>query len=190
MKSSKTITLRTQRTTIEILGESAAGLMLDFYLSNKEHLTVWEPQRSEQFYTLENWRKSLRENQALLESKKGFRFSALNHDRTEVVGQCNFSNVVHGAFQACNLGYAIASKYQGQGMMSEILTACLGYIFDEQNLHRVMANHMPSNIRSAALLERLGFEKEGYAKSCLMINGRWEDHVLTAKINPKHFDAV
>ncbi len=39
-------------------------------------------------------------------------------------------------------------------------------------------------LRCAALLERLGFEREGYARDYLMINGRWEDHVLTARLNP------
>ncbi|MGL5537110.1 MAG: 30S ribosomal protein S5 alanine N-acetyltransferase, partial [Aeromonas veronii] len=35
-----------------------------------------------------------------------------------------------------------------------------------------------------ALLERLGFEREGFARAYLMINGRWEDHILTSLINP------
>ena len=38
------------------------------------------------------------------------------------------------------------------------------------------------NERSGRLLERLGFEKEGYAKRYLKIDGLWEDHVLTAKV--------
>jgi ribosomal-protein-alanine N-acetyltransferase len=33
-------------------------------------------------------------------------------------------------------------------------------------------------------LHSLGFEKEGYAKSYLQINGRWQDHVLTSLLNP------
>ncbi|MBT7329669.1 MAG: 30S ribosomal protein S5 alanine N-acetyltransferase, partial [Oceanospirillaceae bacterium] len=49
-----------------------------------------------------------------------------------------------------------------------------------------MATYMVNNVRSAALLQRLGFEKEGYAKSYLNIAGRWEDHVLTALVNPSH----
>jgi ribosomal-protein-alanine N-acetyltransferase len=46
-----------------------------------------------------------------------------------------------------------------------------------------MANYMPGNERSARLLERLGFEREGYAKAYLNIAGRWQDHVLTALVN-------
>ena len=68
--------------------------------------------------------------------------------------------------------------------MQEILTAAIDYLFREQGLHRIMACYMPANLRSGALLERLGFEREGYAREYLMINGRWEDHILTSLINP------
>jgi ribosomal-protein-alanine N-acetyltransferase len=34
------------------------------------------------------------------------------------------------------------------------------------------------------VLEGLGFEREGVARSYLKINGEWADHVLTALINP------
>ena len=59
------------------------------------------------------------------------------------------------------------------------------YSFDELGLHRIMANHQPENERSARLLERLGFEREGYARSYLHIAGAWRDHVLTALVRPE-----
>ncbi|MNL86782.1 ribosomal-protein-S5-alanine N-acetyltransferase [compost metagenome] len=46
-----------------------------------------------------------------------------------------------------------------------------------------MANYIPENERSGALLKRLGFEVEGLARDYLKINGAWRDHVLTARIN-------
>ncbi|MCA2465422.1 30S ribosomal protein S5 alanine N-acetyltransferase, partial [Vibrio alginolyticus] len=30
----------------------------------------------------------------------------------------------------------------------------------------------------------VGFSKEGYAKDYLLINGEWQDHVLTSLTNP------
>jgi ribosomal-protein-alanine N-acetyltransferase len=110
------------------------------------------------------------------------KFAALNLERTEVIGVCNFTNIAMGAFQACNLGYSIAQKYQGQGLMSEIVTAAVDYMLDDYGLHRIMANYLPNNDRSERLLQRLGFEREGYAKSYLKIAGRWQDHVLTSKV--------
>jgi ribosomal-protein-alanine N-acetyltransferase len=44
----------------------------------------------------------------------------------------------------------------------------------------VAANYMPRNERSAAVLKRCGFRVEGLAPAYLRINGRWEEHVLTA----------
>ena len=70
--------------------------------------------------------------------------------------------------------------------MMEILKATTGYMFEVIGLHRIMANYMPENKRSAAVLHRLGFEREGLAKSYLKINGQWRDHVLTSKLNPNN----
>lgn len=50
--------------------------------------------------------------------------------------------------------------------------------------HRIMANVMPGNRRSARVLKSLGFRIEGRAKAYLLIAGRWEDHVLTSLVNP------
>lgn len=58
------------------------------------------------------------------------------------------------------------------------------YACTEIHLNRIMTNFMPSNHRSEALLNRLGFTKEGIAKKHLKINGKWEDHVLTSLFNP------
>lgn len=63
------------------------------------------------------------------------------------------------------------------------LDALVAYAFGALGLHRVMANHLPDNERSAKLLARLGFEVEGLAKNYLFINGAWRDHVLTARTN-------
>jgi ribosomal-protein-alanine N-acetyltransferase len=47
-----------------------------------------------------------------------------------------------------------------------------------------MANHLPHNKRSEALLKKLGFEREGYAKDYLQIDGQWQDHVLNSRLAP------
>lgn len=69
--------------------------------------------------------------------------------------------------------------------MHEALQAGIAYVFNELRLHRVMAGYMPRNLRSARVLGRLGFVIEGYARDYLLVDGRWEDHVLTALVNPQ-----
>ena len=70
--------------------------------------------------------------------------------------------------------------------MTAVVKAGIDVMFTDYGLHRIQANYMPSNTRSASLLERCGFVREGLAKSYLQIAGRWEDHVLTALVNPNH----
>ena len=55
--------------------------------------------------------------------------------------------------------------------MHEALTAAIAHVFEVQKLHRVMANYQPDNLASEKLLQRLGFEREGYARQYLNING-------------------
>lgn len=100
-----------------------------------------------------------------------------------MVGECNFTNIVRGPFQACHLGFSVAERFEGRGLIREALTPAISYIFEQVGLHRVMASYRPENIRSARLLERLGFEREGLARSYLRINGVWADHVLTSLVN-------
>lgn len=102
----------------------------------------------------------------------------------EIIGTTNYSQIFRGPFQACFLGYKIAEEHEGKGLMREALNCTLPYILKEHHIHRIMANYMPSNTRSEKLLQGLGFQKEGYAKDYLLINGKWEDHILTALTNP------
>ena len=67
--------------------------------------------------------------------------------------------------------------------MAEALQAAINYVFQELNMHRVMANYIPENRRSGNVLKKLGFVVEGYAREYLFINGQWQDHVLTSLTN-------
>ncbi len=174
-----------KRTTLCILSPRQAGLVERYYLENREHLQPWEPSKEERFYSLEQHHSRLRLFRREFKAGQSCHFAVLDNRSGCMIGMCNFSNIVRGVFQACHLGYAIAASHQGGGYMYEAVQAGIGYMFDTMQLHRIMANYMPRNERSARLLERLGFEKEGRAKSYLFINGKWEDHILTSLVNPK-----
>jgi len=102
-----------------------------------------------------------------------------------MVAACNFTNIVRGPLQACHLGYSVDQAWQGQGLMREVVQTGIAYMFGTLGLNRIMANHMPSNLRSEKLLRALGFEREGHARAYLRIAGRWEDMVLNALVNPQ-----
>lgn len=173
----------TNRANIRLVSQADADLLLDYYVTNRVHLAQWEAARDREFYTLSNMENLLRQREQEHEQGSAYHFAAFAPDDSEILALCSYTNVLRGIFQACYLGYSVSKTYEGKGIMTELLKVTNEFVFDELKLHRVMANYIPSNKRSAALLEKLGFEKEGEAKSYLKIAGKWQDHILTAKIN-------
>jgi [ribosomal protein S5]-alanine N-acetyltransferase len=102
-----------------------------------------------------------------------------------LIGHLRFTQISRGPFHSATLGYAIDGGHEGRGLMREALTAALADAFGPRlALHRVQAAARPENLRSLALLDRLGFVREGLARDYLFIDGAWRDHVLAACISP------
>ena len=60
----------------------------------------------------------------------------------------------------------------------------LGMVEATLALHRVFARVMPENTPSLRLLEAIGFTCEGTEYACTQIQGKWEDHIRYALLNP------
>lgn len=155
-----------------------------YNLDNREHLQPWQPTRPPGFFDFEQIVRRIADTERDRQTGRCLHLLILRRDGQQMIGECNFSNIVLGAFQACHLGYSLAAQAQGQGLMAEALRVAIRYVFEDLGLHRIMANYRPENLRSARVLEGLGFEREGFARSYLKIDGQWADHVLTALINP------
>lgn len=176
-------TLETGRTTSRLPEPADAPRLLHYRVSNRDHFAPWEPKRDAGYYTLDHCRQTIADANESARLDRGYPLLVFDPGEQEILASFTLSHVVRGPFQACLLGYGIGARLQGQGLMHEALEAGLAWAFGELGLHRVMANYLPRNERSARLLERLGFEREGYARRYLQIAGQWEDHVLTAKIS-------
>ena len=174
------VSLTTNRMVVRLINERDAWRMADYYAGNRDYLMPWEPIRDQSYFQPSGWQARLSVMAEQQRQGGAFYFILTDPASEEVMGVANFSNVVRGCFHACYLGYSLGENWQGQGLMQEALQTTLRYMQRQQKIHRIMANYMPRNQRSGNLLARLGFEKEGYAREYLLINGVWEDHVLTA----------
>jgi len=93
-----------------------------------------------------------------------------------LVGVFNLSQIAYGSFQSAYLGYYAFAPSAGRGLMAEALALVLRNTFGTLKLHRLEANIQPGNQASKRLVERAGFEYEGYSPRYLKIGGRWRDH--------------
>lgn len=174
--------LKTHRLTLRLPTQADVDAVLAYTVRNRAFLSATDPIRPTTFYTRPFWERQLQQNHEDVLRGIAYRFFVFHGEH--IVGVANLSNIRRGALQAANIGYALDENAQGEGYMTEALKAVIHYAFDELGLHRIMADHLPDNHRSAAILARLGFEIEGYAKDFLrMGDGQWHDHVRTALVN-------
>lgn len=132
------------------------------------------------------WEPVLREQERAFQNGSGvFLAGFLKSDPGSGIGcVISFSGIVHDEFDCCWLGYRMDRSLQGRGLMREALFTSIAAMFERHKLHRIMASHQPENLRSAAVLRRLGFGIDGYSRDFMRVNGQWKDNVLLSLIVP------
>ena len=75
------------------------------------------------------------------------------------------------------IAYYLDHASEGQGLMLEAMEAVLAFAFGELHVTKVEARVAEENLRSATLLERLGFGREGRIRRSFVANGRSLDMV-------------
>lgn len=178
--------IKTERSILRLANSEDAPAILNYYTENKSHFTPWWPKWKANFFTNEYWEERIVQDLADFSEDRAIRLLIIPKLPTKrVIGIINFNQIYRGVFHACYVGYGLDHREEGKGLMTEALSAAIAYIFQERNFHRVMAAYMPQNEKSGAVLKRLGFSVEGYARDYLQIDGKWQDHILTALINTK-----
>ena len=80
------------------------------------------------------------------------------------------------------IGYWLGKPYWNKGIMTQVLSTFCEYCFEYRELSRIEAAVFSYNEASMRVLEKVGFEKEGYLKKCFIKQGRYVDSVLYAKV--------
>ncbi|MGI5399123.1 GNAT family N-acetyltransferase [Streptomyces sp. CA-135486] len=89
-----------------------------------------------------------------------------------------FARIAFAGVKAGKLGYAIAADEWGHGYATDAARTLTNFAFRVLQLHRVSAAIGPENSASIALVERLGFTKEGILRDHVFTNSSWRDSVL------------
>ncbi|TWP50665.1 GNAT family N-acetyltransferase [Lentzea tibetensis] len=105
----------------------------------------------------------------------------------ELIGDIGIN--LHDNRMQAEIGYTLATKHQGHGYATEAVARVLEHLFTERGLHRVSAECDARNVRSALLLERLGFQQEGLRREHTWIKGEWTDDLLFGLLANDYEDA-
>jgi ribosomal-protein-alanine N-acetyltransferase len=150
--------------------------------TSRSFLEPWEPRWSENDLTRAAFRHRIRRYDADREAGVALPLFVCLKTNGKIVGGATLTSIRRGVAETCSLGYWMGEQYAGLGLMSDALQALLPHVFEKMRLHRIEAACIPDNSRSRRLLEKAGFQREGYLNGYLKINGAWRDHLLYALI--------
>jgi len=146
---------------------------------SRSFLAPWEPSWTPDALNRAGFRARIARYAEDWRTDQGYNFFIFNTNEA-LAGGIGLSNVRRGVAETASLGYWIGEPFARQGYMSAALGLVLDFAFDRLRLHRVEAACLPTNVPSRSLLLRIGFGQEGYARQYLLIDGKWQDHLLFA----------
>ena len=150
--------------------------------TSRAFLTPWEPTWPADDLTRSAFRRRLRRYTEDQRNDQAYAYFLFRSGDQVLVGGLTLANLRRGVAQAGSLGYWIGAPHARRGYMTAAVTALIPYAFTTLRLHRLEAACIPTNAASISLLEKTGFEREGYAREYLCINGQWQDHLLYARL--------
>ncbi len=100
---------------------------------------------------------------------------AIRDSGGQLIGGCGFDDLMPGKAHRGEIGYWLARPFWGQGIMTKVVHAVCEYAFTEMDLEKITAKVFDFNQASARVLEKCGFEQEGYLKKHFKKDGSFID---------------
>jgi [ribosomal protein S5]-alanine N-acetyltransferase len=165
--------LPSQRLSLRPLRESDADALFSIF-GDAEVMRHWSSPPWTSIDQATALVQGLRED---FEARSLFQWGIALADSDTVVGTATLHRL-DSANRRAELGYALGRAHWGRGLAREALQCLLAHAFGELRLHRMEADTDPRNARSCALLERLGFAREGLLRERWIVDGEVSDSAL------------
>ncbi len=149
--------------------------------ASREFLTPWEPSWPADDLTRGAFRRRLKRQADEIARDEAYSFLIFEDGSDNLLGGITIGGVRRGVAQAATLGYWIGAPYARRGHADESRPRPrLLSVSPPCGCIRIEAACIPDKYASSRVLERNGFQKEGFARAYLRINGAWRDHLLFA----------
>jgi ribosomal-protein-alanine N-acetyltransferase len=146
--------------------------------SDEEVMRYWgsPPHRS-----IYQTRVMIDEISSSFQAQEGIRWGITLKDDGRFIGSGGHWRLMKRHFRA-EIGYELARDCWGKGIMAEALEAIIQFGFKQLELHSIEAQVDPENTRSAHLLEKLRFQREGYLRESYYSDGIFTDTVIYSRL--------
>ena len=150
--------------------------------ASRDFLTPWEPTWPADDLTRGAFRRRLKRYAEDQRSDQAYAFLIFRSDDNALVGGLTLANIRRGVAQAGSLGYWVGAPFARQGYMTAAVRALDPVLLRHAAAAPAGGGLHPDQCRLGRLLEKTGFQREGYARGYLCINGTWQDHLLYARL--------
>ena len=130
------------------------------------------------FSSMEEARKSFESDISMQsDDNQGTQYVARlsNHVAIGIVDyEVRIKNSMSGIFE---IGYFIKPEYWGFGYGTEMSVAIIDYLFQNYNIHKIVASCNCNNSSSENIMKKLGMSYEGKLRKTRFKNGNWDDEI-------------
>lgn len=153
----------------------------DSVRSSLPELQVWMPWATPR-YSRDDAADWLAQSWLSWRRARAFDFIVEAQSDGRMLGMCGLSEIdVHAGH--ADLGYWVCSDAVGQGFGTDAARQVVAFAFMELGLARIRLLHAVGNIGSQRIAEKVGFQQEGYIRSCIPLHGQRVDALLYSMVS-------
>jgi ribosomal-protein-alanine N-acetyltransferase len=151
-----------------------------YYTANHDFHSQWIPNVAERYFDDGFWEDKITERKRLASEGREVHLLMWHYD--VLIGEIGITNIRQAPFYTAELNFSLDHQILRQALMLEALIPVIDQVSKKFNIHRFEARYVPRNERAGKTLRRVGFSVEGCCRGYAMVNGRWEDHILSSRI--------
>lgn len=174
--------LKTERLTLRPFRADDAEAAFKNWMSDPEvtKFLTWTPHES-----VEETRKRCSAVETLSAQENYYHWAIVFEG--ELIGDIEIGLVDRS--ETGNVGYCMAKKYWGKGLMTEAFREVIRFAFEEVGLHRIEGMHAAVNIGSSRVMEKCGLRCEGVKRDGfrLFSTNEWTDIVVRGILREDYF---
>lgn len=167
---------------LEKVNLSMAQVIFDTIIRDHEYLRTWLPfvEYTQQVEDTQLFIQSVTDSDN--EHKKGIYSIWVNEEFSGLIG----FNDIDWANRKTELGYWLAEKMQGKGIITLCARKLIHYAFQKLRLNRIQIKVAVGNEKSAAIPKRLGFQFEGIERNGELIENKFHDLEIYSLLKSDH----